>query len=142
MIHKVNDYFMNDREVELFEKKCEFVNHRIKLMDSVLDEIRGNGDWMRVCGGKVWKWFYVDLWRRILIDNRLSDEGKTKVMRMCVLEKVKNGSMSYKRMKRCKEEKVMEVKGGKKKEREGVGEEGEITEKVVGTGADATKVAA
>lgn len=116
MIHKVNDYFMNEKEIEAFSKRIRFVEDRIHVLENMMDEIRDNEEWMRLCGGKVWKWFYVELWRRILIDNRLSDEEKSSVMRMCVLEKVKYGNMGYKTMKRFIEQKVFELKKGGKVE--------------------------
>jgi hypothetical protein len=138
---------MNDKVSSFFFSQNETVNinNRIKLLDNVLGEIRGNEGWMRLCGGKVWKWFYVDLWRNILVDNGLSDEGKTKVMRLCVLEKVKYNNMGVKTLRRFLQNSIVEVKKGEKISKNGMkmrDDDGESTAEVAVSGTDDAKVAA
>ena len=114
---RVSEFFMGKREVKMIEG-------RIRLLEEILGEIRGNGEMMGYSKGKVWKWFKVMLWKPILVESGLSDEGKMKVMRLCVLEKVKYQNMGDKGMKGFVVQMIVKVKGEEKKVRFGVGRAG------------------
>lgn len=129
---RVGEFFMGKREVKMIEG-------RIRLLEEILGEIRGNGELMRYSNGKVWKWFKVMLWKPILVESGLSDEGKLKVMRLCIGEKVKYNNMGDKGMKGFVEKMIVEVKLGERKGRLNGGKggmekkegEGETSEEVV-----------
>ena len=114
---RMSEFFMGKREMKLIEG-------RIRLLEEILGEIRGNGEMMGYSKGKVWKWFKVMLWKPILVESGLSDEGKMKVMRLCVLEKVKYQNMGDKGMKGFVVQMIVKVKGEEKKVRFGVGRAG------------------
>ena len=57
---RVSEFFMGKREVKMIEG-------RIRLLEEILGEIRGNGELMGYSNGKVWKWFKVILWKPILV---------------------------------------------------------------------------
>ena len=114
---RVSEFYMGKREMKLIEG-------RIHLMERMIDEIRRDGKMMEISMGKVWKWFKVRLWKPILVESGLSDEGKLKVMRLCVLEKVKYQNMGDKGMKGFVVQMIVKVKGEEKKVRFGVGRAG------------------
>lgn len=87
-----NNIIINDSELKKGEK-------RRVLLESVLSEVEKNNDVMELCGGDVWGWLKIDLWKNILICNGLSDEGKVVLMKKCVSEKVKYPNMGDKSMK-------------------------------------------
>ena len=126
---RMSEFFMGKREVKMIEG-------RIRLLEEIMEEIRRNEEWMGYSNGKVWKWFKVMLWKPILVESGLSDEGKLKVMRLCIGEKVKYKNMGDKGMKGFVEKMIVEVKSGEKKGRLNRGkggvekEEGETSEEV------------
>ena len=126
---RMSEFFMGKREVKMIEG-------RIRLLEEIMEEIRRNEEWMGYSNGKVWKWFKVMLWKPILVESGLSDEGKMKVMRLCIGEKVKYKNMGDKGMKGFVEKMIVEVKSGEKKGRLNGGkggvekEEGETSEEV------------
>ena len=115
--NKTYEFFTTDSEMKT-------INHRIQLLKGVLGEIKKNEKWMELCGGKVWKWFGVGNWKEVLVDRGLSDEGKSKMMRLCVLEKVKYNNMGDNTLKRFVKKVMMDVK----KEEKRVKEEGKKKE--------------
>ena len=115
--NKTYEFFTTDSEMKT-------INHRIQLLKGVLGEIKKNEKWMELCGGKVWKWFGVGNWKEVLVDRGLSDGGKLKVMRLCVLEKVKYNNMGDNTLKRFVKKVMMDVK----KEEKRVKEEGKKKE--------------
>jgi len=140
---RMSEFFMREDEIKRLEKFEGGIENRIKLLDIVMEEIRGNERWMKLCNGKVWIWFRVELWRDILLDKGLSDEGKLSVMRLCVLEKVKYNNMGDKTLKRYVEKVMGEVKKEEKRIKDGKKEgEGEVTEKEGKEGLGGVKVAA
>ena len=114
---RMSEFFMGKREVKMIEG-------RIRLLEEIMEEIRRNEEWMGYSNGKVWKWFKVMLWKPILVESGLSDDGKLKVMRLCVLEKVKYQNMGDKGMKGFVVQMIVKVKGEEKKVRFGVGRAG------------------
>jgi hypothetical protein len=107
---KVSEFFLGKREMKLIEG-------RVKLLEKIMEEIRGNEELMGYSSGKVWKWFKVMLWKPILVESGLSDEGKLNVMRMCIGEKVKYKNMGDKGMKGFVGKMIVEVKLGERKGR-------------------------
>lgn len=130
---RVSEFFMGKREVKMIEG-------RIRLLEEILGEIRGNGELMGYSNGKVWKWFKVMLWKPILVESGLSDEGKLKVMRLCIEEKVKYKNMGDKGMKGFVDKMIVEVKLGERKGRLNGGKGG--MEKDEGVGETSEEVAA
>ena len=111
---RMSEFFMGKREVKMIEG-------RIRLLEEIMEEIRRNEEWMGYSNGKVWKWFKVMLWKPILVESGLSDDGKLKVMRLCIGEKVKYKNMGDKGMKGFVEKMILEVKKGEKKGRVNTG---------------------
>ena len=111
---RMSEFFMGKREVKMIEG-------RIRLLEEIMEEIRRNEEWMGYSNGKVWKWFKVMLWKPILVESGLSDDGKLKVMRLCIGEKVKYKNMGDKGMKGFVEKMIVEVKKGEKKGRVNTG---------------------
>jgi len=74
--------------------------------------------------GHVWKWFKMYLWRPVLLERNLSDEGKLRMLRMCVLEKVKYQNTSDRTMRRFIRNGVFELKRNEKMGSGGVGSAG------------------
>lgn len=130
---RVSEFYMGKREMKLIEG-------RIHLMERMIDEIRGDGKLMEISRGKVWKWFKMMLWKPILVESGLSDEGKLEVMRKCVWEKVKYQNMGDKGMKGFVEKMIVEVKNGERKGRLNTGKGG--TEKGEGVGEPTEEVGA
>ena len=130
---RVSEFFMGKREVKMIEG-------RIRLLEEILGEIRGNGELMGYSNGKVWKWFKVMLWKPILVESGLSDEGKLKVMRLCIGEKVKYKNMGDRGMKGFVDRMIVEVKLGERKGRLNRGKGG--MEKDEGVGETSEEVAA
>ena len=130
---RVSEFFMGKREVKMIEG-------RIRLLEEILVEIRGNGELMGYSNGKVWKWFKVMLWKPILVESGLSDEGKLKVMRLCIGEKVKYKNMGDKGMKGFVDKMIVEVKLRERKGRLNRGKGG--MEKDEGVGETSEEVAA
>ena len=129
---RVSEFFMGKREVKMIEG-------RIRLLEEILGEIKGNGELMGYSNGKVWKWFKVMLWKPILVESGLSDEGKLKVMRLCIGEKVKYKNMGDKGMKGFVDKMIVEVKLGERKGRLNGGKGG--MEKDEGEGETSEEVA-
>lgn len=122
---RVSEFFMGKREVKMIEG-------RVRLLEEIMGEIRGNGELMGYSNGKVWKWFKVMLWKPILVESGLSDEGKLKVMRLCIGEKVKYKNMGDKGMKGFVDKMIVEVKLGERKGRMNGGKRGMEKEEGVG----------
>lgn len=107
---KVSGFFISDREMEK-------IKVRTQLLEKVLNEINNSVECMTLSKGRVWKWFHVNLWRTILMESGLSNDGKLKVLRECVLEKLKYQNMGEKGMRSFIETEVIMLKNEEKKAR-------------------------
>lgn len=118
---KISSFFITNAEL----KK---IQNRKNMLEIIIDEVKSNSECVELSDGNVWKWFKVYLWKPILVESGLSDEGKMVLMRMCVMEKMKYQNMGDKGLLNFirnkmewmkKEEKKRNGKGGNPSIKEG-----------------------
>lgn len=107
---KISSFFITNTEMKNIQK-------RINMLEIVINEVESNPECVDLSGGNVWKWFKMYMWKPILLENGLSDEGKMDLMRMCVLEKMKYQNMGDKGLNSFIKNRISTMKLEEKKER-------------------------
>jgi hypothetical protein len=90
-----------DRKMKLMVSDGELkkFQQRSNLFEKVIKEVEGDVEVVKLSGGDVVGWLNVDVWKKVLVCNGLSDEGKYEILMKCVKEKVKYPNMGEKSTK-------------------------------------------
>ncbi len=105
---KISSFFLTDKEIDR-------INRRRELLQIVVDEVGSDPNLVEMSNGKVWGWFRMGSWKRVLLESGLSDEDRIHLMRLCVKEKVKYQNMGEKGLKNFISGKITDLKSKKRK---------------------------